>query len=182
MNAPLPFHGNAQPLKAFVLGCDPTAFDKNKNLLQFEYVFDIGCDERYFAGVLANLKEIGLNLEDIYVQNLVTDYQEKETSTNIAWKENAEAIIPARKDEFDKIDPSKKLPVFLTSELLYKVLLNGDEKRKKAGELYASDEVEIPAEKNKLGRPLIALYRHRAYSLKQHPAYLERVRNFLSTI
>jgi hypothetical protein len=179
---PKPFFSNEKPIKAFVLGCDPTAFDKNKKRLQFKYVFDIGGDERYFAGMMANLKETGLDLDDIFVQNLVTDYQEKETSTNIAWKENAGANIPARKDEFDKVDPTKTLPVFLTSELLYKVLLNDGEKRVKASELYESDEVVIPAEKNKLGRPLIALYRHRAYSLKQHPAYLERVRNFLSTI
>ena len=182
MNAPLPFRGNAKHLKAFVLGCDPTAFDKNNTLLQFKYVFDIGCDERYFAGVKVNLKEIGLNLDDIYVQNLVSEYQEEETAKNKKWEAEALKSVPGKKEEFDKIDPSKKLPVFLTSELLYRALLNDGIKREKAKDLYESDEIVISAEKNRLGRPLIALYRHQAYALKEKTGYCEKIKQYLTTL
>jgi hypothetical protein len=91
-------------IRSFVLGCDPTAFDKNKERLEFEYVFDLGKDKRYFKGVIDNLELIGLKVEDIYVQNLVTDYQEKETSKNKAWKQTALGYIASRKAEFDQLD------------------------------------------------------------------------------
>jgi hypothetical protein len=63
-------------------------------------------------------------LDCIYVQNLVTDYLDKCTAENKAWKEKALQYIEPRKQEFDKIDPSSKIPVLLTSGLLYDVLLN----------------------------------------------------------
>lgn len=58
--APKPFCSNVDKVIAFVLGCDPTAFDKNGNRLEFEFVFDLGNDERYFKGVIENLRQVGL--------------------------------------------------------------------------------------------------------------------------
>lgn len=55
MKAPKPFCKDSCKIEAFVLGCDPTAYDENGNRLEFEFVFDLGNDERYFAAVLANL-------------------------------------------------------------------------------------------------------------------------------
>lgn len=180
MKVPQPYYGTAKPLKAFVLGCDPTAFDKNKTRLQFKNVFDIDGDGRYFASVLANLKALGIYLDDIYVQNLVTDYQEKETAKNKHWEVVALRYVPDRRIEFDRIDPSKKMPVSLTSELLYKALLNDAEEREKAKDLYDSEEVVIPAEKNKFGRPLIALYRHYQYNQYHKQDYFLKVKSYLS--
>ncbi|MBU1145140.1 MAG: hypothetical protein KJ971_04710 [Firmicutes bacterium] len=182
MKTPKPYRIYKNNVKAFVLGCDPTGFDKNKNRLEFEYVFDIGGDGRYFAGILANLKELDLNLNDIYVQNLVTSYQEKETAKNKEWNKIANAFIEERKKEFDSIDPSKQQPVFLTSELLYKVLLNQNQKRFTAKELYETKEiVPVPSNANQLGRPLIPLYRHYAYSLKTKQEYKNHLINYLTT-
>ncbi|BAX82350.1 hypothetical protein [Labilibaculum antarcticum] len=172
MKEPKPFCSNTDNIKAFVLGCDPTAFDKTGNRLEFEYVFDLGNDERYFKGVIDNLEQISLSIEKVYVQNLVTDYQKEETSKNKNWHQTAQEYIAIRKQEFDNLDPSGTTPVFLTSEVLYKVLINPDEKKYKASQLYNSPELlPIPAISNLLGRPLIPLYRHWNYNLKKWPQY-----------
>lgn len=83
--APKPFCFNKDNVKAFVLGCDPTGSDKNENPLEFGYVFDLGKDKWYFSGILANLCQIGLSLNDIYVQNLITEYLKTESSKNKEW-------------------------------------------------------------------------------------------------
>jgi len=176
MSHPKPHKKNKKNIKAFILGCDPTVKD---NKLEFEYVFDIENDKRYFAGILSNLKLIGLFLEDVYVQNLITEYQDEETSGNKNWNEIAKTYIPSRRKEFDKIDPEKKIPVFLTSEVLYKVLLNDDQNKYKAKELYNNKSlIPISAKDNQLKRPLITLYRHYSYSLSRQKEYL----NYLLTL
>lgn len=177
MNIPKPYFNPNKTIKAFVLGCDPTAFDKEKNLLQFEFVFDLKNDKndkRYFSGISANLERIGLELECVFVQNLVTDYLDKCTAENKAWKEKALQYIEQRRQEFDKIDPTGKIPVLLTSGLLYDVLLNEDQTKYSPKEIYQlKTSIPIPSENNKLGRPLIPLYRHYHYSLanKEHLQY-----------
>lgn len=174
--------------KAFVLGCDPTAFDINSNgergPVLFYTVFNLGgSDLRYFASIQKNLGKLGLeNTMYLYVQNLIPDYQDEETSKNKQWNLFAKESIPDRRAEFDKIDPDVKLPVFLTSERLYKVLMNPGEKLLSASALYQSENVMIPAEKNLLGRPLIALYRHPSYNYNKQPEYFKRVKNILNSI
>jgi len=183
MNRPKPFCTDTNKIKAFVLGCDPTAFDKNQNRLEFEFVFDLGNDERYFAGILANLEQVDLSVDDIYVQNLVSEYQDDETSKNEQWQQTARACISERKKEFDRLDPERRMPVFLTSEELYKVLLNPEEKKVKAVQLYNFPEfLPILAESNLLGRPLIPLYRHWNYNLKKWPEYSEQVKCLFDSI
>jgi len=172
--------------KAFVLGCDPTAFyvepDGKKLPLVFKTVFDIdGPDGRYFSGIRNNLLVLDLHFEtDVYVQNLVVDYQPAETSKNKNWNNEALKSISDRKHEFDAVDPSGRVPVFLTSERLYKVLMNEGKPLATATELYQQENVVIPAEKNKLGRPMIALYRHPKYHYKKQNPYFVKVRKALS--
>ena len=172
--------------KAFVLGCDPTAFytdaDGKRFPLVFKHVFDLGGpDLRYFSAINNNLLELGLDYEtDIYVQNLVVDYQPDETTKNKNWNNEALKSIAQRKKEFDNVDPSGRVPVFLTSERLYKVLMNAGEPLLTAKELYEQEIVMIPAVKNKLGRPLIALYRHPRYNYKNQEPYFKRVREAFS--
>ena len=179
MSYPKPHKKNKKNIKAFVLGCDPTAIYKNNIKLDFEYVFDIENDKRYFAGILSNLKLIGLFLEDVYVQNLITEYQDKETNENKNWNEIAKTYILHRRSEFDKIDPERKIPVFLTSEVLYKVLLNDDQNKYKPKELYNNKSlIPVSAKDNQLKRPLIPLYRHYVYSLSRQNEYL----NYLLTL
>ena len=172
--------------KAFVLGCDPTAFFLNSNgekmPLIFNHVFDIdGPDNRYFSGIRNNLLEMDLHYEtDVYVQNLVVDYQAEETSRNKNWNHEALKNIAPRKLEFDSVDPSGRIPVFLTSERLYKVLMNDNVPLLSAAELYRQENVIIPAVMNKLGRPLIALYRHPRYQCTNQMPYFKKVRNALT--
>ena len=182
MSTPKPFYKDLQTVKAIVLGCDPTAFDKDHKRLEFEFVFDLGNDERYFAGVLANLEQVDLSVDDIYVQNLVSEYQDDETSKNEQWQQTARACISERKKEFDRLDPERRMPVFLTSEELYKVLLNPEDEKLKAVQLYNFPELlPIPGESNLLGRPLIPLYRHWNYNLKKWTHYNEQVKRLFDS-
>lgn len=180
MKIPNPYCADLKNIRAFVLGCDPTGFDKNGNRIEFETVFGIGKDARYFAGIRSNLDRLGIKMDLIYVQNLITEYQEKESAKNKEWLAIAEPFILARHAEFDLVDPSRTLPVFLTSELLYKALLGNSEKLYSPGGLYhLQTTIPIPAADNKLLRPLIPLYRHGAYSLKKHPDYVQRIKAWL---
>ena len=175
-NTPAPHINVRHKLKAFVLGCDPTAYDKNKNRVVFEKVFGIGQDGRYFAGIKANLKQLNISMDEIYVQNLITEYCDKESSKDKNWVYSAQRFIPSLVLEFDREDPSRKTPVFLTSELQYKALMNEGQKPKKPAELYnTANEIVVAPERNKLFRPLMPLYRHFAYSLKNHTEYKERL-------
>jgi hypothetical protein len=70
----------------------------------------------------------------------------------------------------------------MTSERLYKVLINPGEKLLSASALYQSEVVVIPAVKNLLGRPLIALYRHPSYNSNKQPEYFTRVKKVLNSI
>lgn len=198
LNPPSPYFNKEINLKAFVLGCDPTAFTKNdhKNFktgkinaddrlpIIFDTVFDLNNGLKYFSGINVNLEELGLKYkEDIYVQNLVPEYQKEETSKNKQWKTIAISKIPDRQKEFDEIDRSGKLPVFLTSALLYKVLLKNKKNHKTPGELYNPDgEIIIPASENRLARPLIPLFRHYNYSLSEHTEYKEKLIGLLCSM
>jgi hypothetical protein len=183
MSNPSPYHNKSNPLKAFVLGCDPTAFDKAGKQREFEYVFGITKDKRYFTGINANLKLLGLDQDSVYIQNLITKPQDYETAKNTKWKEEALKHIHSRKTEFDDIDPSGVLPVFLTSKLLYDVLLNEGETNYTPIELYSLiTTIPVPADKNKLNRPLIPLFRHPIYSIRstQQNEYRDHLIKYLN--
>lgn len=166
---------NPSKIRAIVLGCDPTAF-KNKIQVPLKTAFGIGQDGRYFAGIKANLALLNIGLDNIFVQNLIPQSRNVESSTDPDWIQFAQSYIPDRVKEFDNLDPSRAIPVFLTSELLYKALLNKDQFPKKPIEIYNNEnEVIISASANKLFRPLIILYRHPAYSFKMQTVYKEKL-------
>lgn len=124
-----------------------------------------------------------MSQDDVYVQNLVSDYLEEESSKNKEWIRIAQRYIPGLIKEFDKIDPSRRIPVLLTSELLYKALLNDKEKKIPARDFYElSAEIPLPPDVNKLGRPLIPFYRHRAYSLGNYKGYSSLIISFLNNL
>ncbi len=180
MIPPKPFCFSPKKIKVFVLGCDPTNFSDNGKPVQLDFVFGITQDYRYFKGILTNLNQLGLHLEDIYVQNLVTEYQEQETSKNKNWKATAKRFIQDRGREFDLVDASSEKPVFITSKILYDVLLKPTEKVADAKDLYdLRIPVPIPAEANWLGRTLIPLFRHHKYQLKNYPKYIQHIKAVL---
>lgn len=180
MTQPKPFCFNPKKIKAFVLGCDPTNFSDNGKPAELDFVFGITQDNRYFKDILVNLNQLGLHLEDIYVQNLVAEYLEQETSKNRNWKSIAKKYIQDREKEFDLIDKTCKKPVFLTSKLLYEVLLKPNGRMAEAKDLYdLKIPIPITMEENWLGRPLIPLFRHNNYQLKKYPKYIQHIKAVL---
>lgn len=173
---PKAYFKDLNKIRAFVLGCDPTAIE-GKEQKWFEFVFDIGGDRRYFSSIQKNLEILGLEMNDIYVQNLITAYQAQESTKNTEWYTTAKNFIHDRKSEFDTIDSSQKVPVFLTSYMLYKVLLKHNVELRTAKELYSNwESVPIPSDSNLLNRPLIPLFRHSHYLLSKWPEYVKHIR------
>lgn len=180
--APSAYCSDFSRIRAIVLGADPTAFDKDMNPIFLEKVFGIGGeDKRYFASILKNLNAIELGLEGIFVQNLVRDYQENETSNNPAWLATAALWVPILQMELDALDPKRRVPVLVTGEIIMHALLLGV-KPAAAKELY-SGKAETPApETNGLGRQLIPMYRHHRYSLVKNEDYSKKVKTLLPTL
>ncbi len=164
---PAPFCINKKKVKAIVLGCDPSNHSENNKVVKLCTVFGIGTgDHRYFRDILNNLKEVGLNFENIYIQNVIPYYMEKETSENKLWNDIAGLVIPDLIKELDSFDSKRKIPVLMTSEVIYKFLLLNKKDYNKPKDLYNVKEY-LPVKKdiNKLGRKLFPLYRHYHYSL-----------------
>ena len=121
---PAPFCINRKKVKAIILGCDPSNRSDNGDTVKLCTVFGIGTgDHRYFRDVLKNLKTIGLNLEDIYVQNVIPYYMKGVTFKNKNWKAIAEYTLPNLIKELDSFDRNRRIPVLMISEIIYKFLL-----------------------------------------------------------
>lgn len=182
--APTPFCYNLKKVKAIVLGADPSNFfDKGKRkILTKAYGIGDG-DVRYFQGILKNLKEIGLGLEDIYVDNLIQDYLESETSKNEEWNAIAKENIPLCLERLDEIDKKRKLPILIIAEVIYKAI--SISKPTKASQFYSlADAIPVSPSDNKLMRPVIPFYRHQDYSLliqKWNP-YRQRIIEILESV
>lgn len=178
---PQPFCYDKKKIKTFVLGADPSNFSNKGKTNYLPTVFGIGTsDSRYFKTILDNLKQIGINLDEIYVQNLIREYLTEETSHNKDWEIIAKSKIKERKKEFDKIDPACKIPVLVTAERILKFLLNNPDTLQKPSEYYNfAKDLPIKAFHNKLGRPLLPFYRHYRYILTNNKwnKYLTKLKN-----
>lgn len=178
----MPFCFNKNQVKAFVLGADPTNFSAGGNPAELLYAFGIGQDARYFSKILENLKRIGLHLEDLYIQNLLPEFQDKQTTENKNYEKAAGGNTYAIAAEFDRIDPSKNLKVFLTAEKVYKAVIKEGKIIKQYGTFYNLEtDIPIPASDNLLGRPLIPFFRHEDYDLVHWPKYESFLRDLLHT-
>jgi hypothetical protein len=103
-----------------------------------------------------------------------------ETSKNKEWKRVAQENTSLCLARLDLVDKKRKIPVFVTAEVIYKVLLNDGVKRKSAKELYAeSSLIPIPPNENKLLRPMIPFFRHQDYLLSKHNSYKEKIRRLI---
>lgn len=160
---PKPYVGNKQ-IKAILLGCDPS----NRHHHDLEFTFAIHHPEktfnRFVSGIDKQLQNIGLDLESVYAQNLCRNFFDEETNNNPIWAEVAELWIPFLKEELTQF--GQEIPVLLSAEVLYKVLLSNGIKPAKAADFYnCRVPFTIPSEHNKLNRPLIPFYRHFYYNL-----------------
>jgi hypothetical protein len=163
--------GGVEAVIAIYLGCDPT---NNSYNIEFEFAFAHGHKGTEFKQFLKmhteQLKAINLDWTQVYTQNLCRNYFTEETGVNKIWKKVAEEFwIERLKEELSIFD--LKIPVLLTSQLLLEVL--GDKETSKfiAPDIYeGKKEIPIPAEKNKLGRPLIPVYRGKSprYKVSYH--------------
>lgn len=178
---PKPFCFNKSQVKAFVLGADPTNYSDKGNRAELTYAFGIGQNPNYFRAILNNLNLLDIHLEDVYIQNLLSGYQDKETGKNKLFIEEAKVNAKLVASEFNKVDPSKKIPVFLTAEDIYKALMKNGENMFSAELIYKlMTELPIKASSNLLDRTLIPLYRHTKYDLSKWPNYLKHIKTICS--
>ncbi len=177
---PKPFCFNKSRVKAFVLGADPTNYSDKGNRAELTYAFGIGQNPNYFRAILNNLNLLDIHLEDVYIQNLLSGYQEKETGKNKDFIEKGKANSSLVASEFNKVDPSKKIPVFLTAEDIYKALIKNGKNMFSAESIYQlAVECPMKASSNLLDRPLIPLYRHTKYDLSKWSDYSNHIKNNL---
>lgn len=182
MAPPNPYCLSPERVRAIVLGTDPS----NVEGRTFSYVFDLDPskpgDDRYFKGIEDNLSLIGLTMRDIYVQNVCQNYFEKETGEQEKdWKKAAKVWIPYLKKELDA-NFDKNIPVIATAEIIMKVLLKDGVKPAAAKSIYsAKHKIPFAKSSNKLGRPLVPIYRHFQYTLKDEKwkAYRTMVAEYL---
>lgn len=172
---PEPFCGN-NAIKAIVIGADPT-FIKNNG--KFKFVF--GLEDKnspFFRGILKNLKLLDLSLNDIYVQNLVKNYFNHETSNNKIWEYCAYLWLENLKREIDE-QFDRSVPLFITAERILKVLLFGGHRLKlKPKDIYSKGIIFSPNQ-NYFGRNVIALFRHHEYNLEKWPHYRDIIKKYL---
>lgn len=176
--------------KAILLGCDPTNTYYN---FRFRYVFSLGTNvdlegrniegfqKRFLPKWNNSLKSIKLSFENVYTQNICRNYFKKETRNNPVWDETAIYWIPYLYEELKKID--KQVPVLMSSERIYKVLMNNEETIHYAKDFYKNpDLIPIAPNINKLKRPLIPFYRHKDYSilLDKWNLYRQRITDILN--
>lgn len=83
---PEAYEGTAE-MKAILLGADPTnnGIKEDKGQKQLKTVFGIGEFTEFFRPQLGNLKQIGLDVNNVYIQNLCRNYFNHETSKNKCW-------------------------------------------------------------------------------------------------
>lgn len=180
---PKPYYPEISNVKAIYLGCDPTNTKYNN---RFDYVFalpdGVGYHfENFVAAQSRQLSLINLTWGDVYTQNLCQNYFTKESSDNPDWNCAAEYWIKILTAELEQFD--KNIPVLLTSELLYQVLLKNKVKRVNPINIYNNPEtIPIPPDDNKLGRPLIPLYRPSRYNLKLWKEYRAKVTEVINEL
>lgn len=220
---PKPFCEDIQNVKLIVLGCDPSQKDfiKTSSDKYFNTVFSLSQKDKemnrivrkkaynYFSGINTNIKQLGVEKNEIYVENICKNYLNKETSkffnssrvysryikmNDIERQENKYIL----KEEYENniwiniaklwIDNLKEelsvididVPVLLTSQ--YQILLLvGPHKYQhiKSMKEYYDNYVIIEAKDNILGRTLIPCSRHYKYHLKKHPEYCNFIRKLI---
>lgn len=176
---PCEFVKKRKDVKAIILGADPSNFSNSGETVKIKTVFDLGGnDERYFRSILTNIKDVGLNLENVYVQNLVRNFMTEETAKNKFWLDFVEVWKPLLKQDIDIFNPGKNIPVFATAECILNALLNPDVKKIPAKEFFEKCIV-IKPEQNYMKRTIIPCFR-RHYSYKYYLDYIKYINKILS--
>jgi len=146
---------NTNDVKAIVLGADPT----NPQNLKFKKVFGLEkeYDSPYFRPILKNLSKVGLDLNNIYVQNLCPNYFLDVTDVNEFYIEIAQKYwLSVLKQELDSFFKST-IPVLVTAWKPLKVIVPG-------AEIYTNKKSQIYKDAvifsdNEIDRPVLAFFR-----------------------
>ncbi|MBI3004863.1 MAG: hypothetical protein HYY49_05540, partial [Ignavibacteriales bacterium] len=142
-------------VKAILLGADPgTTNDK-----RFKYVFKLEYGEQssYFRQFIPNLTAIGVNLENLYVQNVCRNYFDRDTSMHGKdWLQCAKLWTESLRDELDNIGSLRSIPVLISA---YIVLEAVSTRNVKKAEYYYSSRAFVKKNQNVLGRTLIPFFR-----------------------
>lgn len=170
---PLPFCVDRRRVRGIVLGTDPS----NPKGVFIQKVFGLeNPDSLYFRGIGDNLKQIGLALEDVYVQNLCKNYFRIVTAANPSWIEIAALWRGMLQKELDDLF-DRRIPVLLTASPLYSVLVPNPAVAKPS-DLYRN-QVVVPPSENHLGRTIVPFFRHWFYNLARWDDYRERVKTLV---
>lgn len=156
-------------IKAILIGADPTnnGTKAEPKPMKLNTVFGIGsnCENDFFRPQLINLKAIGLDKEDLYIQNLCRNYFKQQTTENKDWNKVAELWVKYLKEEIQHIDP--KVPLLVTAEKIMKIFFS---KVPKASVLYGM-ESEFSFHSEIIGRDVYPFYRHFSYNLNDRGKY-----------
>ena len=172
---PKPFRGT-KPIKGIVLGADPTYLKDNG---KFVFVFGLEKENSpFFRGILKNLNQVGLSLENIYVQNLIKNYFKRETSKNAIWGECASLWLNNLKDELDS-QFHRDIPLFVTADRILRVVIFQEYLNGLNAKMIYSQKIIFNPDQNYFGRNVIALFRHYEYDLKRWPEYITCIKDLL---
>jgi len=133
-----------------------------------KHVFGINSPyEKYFFGPqLTNLQSIGLEKDQLYIQNVCRNYFHEQTSGNKQWEEVAELWLPYLRAELKTLP--REIPVLVTAEKIMKVLVP---EPPKADTIYRM-ACMFPFYSDIIERQVFALYRHPKYLLRKNwPEY-----------
>ncbi|MFB5066861.1 MAG: hypothetical protein ACE3NC_06745 [Candidatus Wallacebacter cryptica] len=162
-------------IRAIVLGADPS----NRSDQRFAYAFGLeDHNSQYFSLIKANLDVIGVELDEIFVQNVCRNYFVRETSKlpPRTWLRAASHWIPYLKEELDSHPQlSVDTPVLVTAEIILKALAPDVHTWRTRNVDYYRNCTFIEPNQNLLERKLIPLYRHQDYALGNWGDYAEAV-------
>ncbi len=169
----------SKKVKAVILGSDPSNFNNNGKTEVVSHVFDLqNPKSQYFKGISKNIRLLELDKNNIYVQNLVRNYMTKETIDNKLWFEFSELWKPLLKEDLDKLDPKKVLPVFAADECVLNALLNFPNEQRLAPLNYYTENIIVKPEENFLERNLIPCFRGN-YLYSDYPLYVKFIKQYI---
>lgn len=156
-------------IKAILLGADPTnnGTKKSPGRKILKTVFGVNEFEEFFKPQELNLRSIGLDKDNLFIQNVCRNYFIDETSKNRKWNEIAKLWLEYLINELDIFDPERRIPVLATSEVILKLL---SEKVLKASDIYKHC-IKFDFNETLLGRDIYAFYRHPKYLLHKNVEY-----------
>ena len=174
---PVPFRGK-QTIKAILLGTDPGNVSSGSTV-RIPVVFGLLTpDSLYFRAMKENMDQVkGLELDNLYIQNVCRSYFTCDTSKNKHWKAIAKELwIPHLKQELDFLfDPD--IPVLVTAEIILDVILK--DKKPDAEDIY-KNTIIFGKDQNHLIRTVLAFYRHTKYALTNWPEYTNELNRFFT--